>query len=73
MKLDLQYKINSDINQIRFLRENSFWYKYLNRSDSFYKNFIDDMKEKYKLKPSDKINKISDNIKMINNILDVFK
>ena len=73
MNLDIQYKIKSDIKQINFLRENSYWYKYLNRSSIYYKDFINDMKEKYKLKPSDKINKISKDIETINNILDVLK
>ena len=31
------------------------------------------MKEKYKLKPADKINKIMDNIQMVRTFLDVLK
>ena len=73
MKLDLQYKIKSDIKQINFLKENSYWYKYLNRSNIYYKDFLNDMKDKYKLKPSDRINKISKDIEILNNILDVLK
>ena len=73
MRLDTQYKINSDIKQISFLKENSYWYKYLNRSGYYYKDFLNDMKDKYKLKPSDKIDKISKDIEMINNIIDVLK
>ena len=56
-----------------FLRENSYWYKYLNRRGEYYKDFIEDMKEKYKLKPADKINKIMDNIQMVRTFLDVLK
>ncbi len=73
MQLEIQYKINSDINQINFLKENSYWYKYLNRSNNYYKDFLSDMKDKYKLKPIDKINKLSKDIEMINNFLDVLK
>ena len=73
MKIDIMMKINNDINQKRYLREHSYWYKYLNRSNIFYKDFINDMKDKYKLKPSDKINKISKEIEMINKILDILK
>ena len=73
MRLDTQYKINSDMKQISFLRENSYWYKYLNRSGIYYKDFLNDMKDKYKLKPSDRIDKISKDIEMINNIIDVLK
>lgn len=73
MTLELQYKINADYQQKKFLRENSFWYKYLNRHNNYYKNFLDDMKDKYKLKPSDKIAKAVDNINMINTFLEVLK
>ncbi len=73
MNLDLQYKIKADFNQIKFLRENSFWYKYLNRGDVYYKDFLSDMKDKYKMKPTDKIAKAVDNINMINSFLDVLK
>ena len=43
MNLNLQYKINQDPKQHQFLRENSYWYKYLNRSEIYYKDFIEDM------------------------------
>lgn len=73
MNLNLQYKIYQDPRQRQFLRENSYWYKYLNRNESYYKDFINDMKDKYKLKPSDKINKMVENIDMIRTFLDVLK
>ncbi len=73
MQLDLQYRIKQDEKQIMFLRENSYWYKYLNRNSSYYKEFIDDMKDKYKLKPTDKINKMMDNINMVRTFLDILK
>lgn len=73
MRLDIQYRIFEDPRQRMFLRENSYWYKYLNRRREYYKDFIEDMKEKYKLKPADKINKIMDNIQMVRTFLDVLK
>lgn len=73
MQLDLQYRIKQDEKQIMFLRENSYWYKYLNRNNKYYKEFIDDMKDKYKLKPTDKINKMMDNINMVRTFLDILK
>ena len=73
MNLNLQYKIYQDPKQHQFLRENSYWYKYLNRSESYYKDFINNMKDKYKLKPTDRINKMVDNINMISSFLDVLK
>ena len=73
MNLNLQYKINQDLRQKQFLRENSYWYKYLNRNEFYYKEFINDMKDKYKLKPTDKINKMVDNLNMVKTFLDVLK
>ena len=73
MNLSLQYKINQDKRLKQFLRENSYWYKYLNRSETYYKEFVNDMKDKYKLKPTDRLNKMVDNINMISSFLDVLK
>ena len=73
MQLETQFQINSDPRLKSFLKENSYWYKYLNRSNIYYKDFLNDMKDKYKLKPSDRINKISKDIEILNNILDVLK
>ena len=73
MSYDVQYKINSDINLQRFLRENSYWYKQLNRNSNNFKNFYEEMRVKYKLTTSDKINKTIENINMIQSFLDVLK
>ena len=73
MNLNLQYKIKQDPRQLQFLREYSYWYKYLNRSEEYYKDFISDMKDKYKLKPTDRINKMMDDINMFTTFLDVLK
>lgn len=63
--------VKRDPNLYQYLRENSYWYKYLNRDSAYYKQFLDDMKDKYKLKPTDKLNKIMDNIEMVRTFLDV--
>ena len=73
MNLNIQMKINSDPNQLKYLREYSYWYKYLNRSEAYYKDFLKAMKETYKLKPSDKLNQIVDNINMFKAFLEVLK
>ncbi len=73
MKLDIQMRINQDPIQKKFLRENSYWYKYLNRNPIYYKQFIDDMKDKYKLKTTDKLNKMMDNLEMVRTFLEVLK
>ena len=73
MSIDTIIKINNDPRQKQFLRENSYWYKYLNRSNIYYKDFITDMKNKYKLTPQDKLNKVINNINIINTFLEVLK
>ena len=73
MSLDILMHINNDPLQKQFLRENSYWYKYLNRSNIYYKDFIIDMKNKYKLTTQDKISKVINNINMLNTFLEVLK
>ena len=73
MSIDLQYRILSDKNLSNFLKDYSYWYKYLNRSDEYFSDFVYDMKDKYKLKASDKFNKMLDNINMLQTFLDVLK
>ena len=73
MTYNLQNRINSDINLKRFLRENSYWYKILNRNENSFLEFVEDMKVKYKLTTSDKINRTIDNIGMLQSFLEVLK
>lgn len=65
MSLDLQFKLKQNPLYIKFLREYSYWYKYLNRSDTYFKDFELEMKKIYKLNTSDKISKTLDTIEMI--------
>lgn len=73
MRLDIQFKINNDIMLSRFLKEYSYWYKYLNRDPKYFDDFILDMKDKYELKTSDKLNRLMNNINLIQSFIDVFK
>ncbi len=72
MDLSLQYKIKSNPNYIRFLRENSNWYKYLNRNPLYFFVFEKEMKTKYKLTTQDKLDRFSKNIDRISQIIDIF-
>lgn len=72
MNLYLQYKIKSNPNYIKFLRENSYWYKSLNRDPIFFNSFEEDMKVKYKLTVNDKINKFSKDLDKLSQIIDIF-
>ena len=73
MSYEIWYKIDSDINLKKFLRENSNWYKLLNRDSRNFNSFVNDMKVKYKLTTEDRIHKMVDNIGMIQSFLDVLK
>ena len=73
MTVELQLKINSDQRLKQFIRQYPNWYKLLNRNPYLYKDFVNDMKEKYKLTTSDKINKTIDNISMLQSFLEVLK
>ncbi len=73
MIYDIQRRIESDINLKKYLRENSNWYKRLNRNSASFPYFVEEMKVKYQLTISDKINKTIDNINMIQSFLDILK
>lgn len=73
MTTEIQLKINSDPRLISFIRENPIWYKRLNRNPDLFKEFTMDMKDKYKIKTSDKITKALNNISMLQAFLDVLR
>lgn len=73
MNIDIQMRINSDPRLKRFIRENSFWYKYLNRDPDNFRLFYNSMKDTYKLNTSDKISKTMENLSMIQSVLDIIK
>ena len=73
MTLDIQFKINSNINYQRFIRENPNWYKILNRDPLQFKNFELEVKDKYGLKVTDRLNRMLENIGTFQTFLDVLK
>ena len=73
MDVSVQFKLNENNLLHRYIRENSYWYKILNRNPSLISNMTDEMKDKYKLHTSDKIEEIGNKISMIESILKVFE
>ena len=73
MTVDVQLKISSDPRLKNFIRENPIWYKRLNRNPDLFRYFVSDMKDKYKLNPSDRLNKTLTNISMLQTFLDVLR
>ncbi len=66
-------KLEQDPKMAEYLKENSYWFKELNRNSDNYSAFIHAMKEKYHLKITDKISDAIDNIDMISGILETLK
>ena len=66
-------KLKNNPKMYEILKQNSYYIKLLNRDPNFYKTFLRDMKEKYKLRPTDKMNEVIDNIDLISNILETLK
>jgi hypothetical protein len=71
--VELQLKINSDPKLKMFIRQYPNWYKLLNRNPNLFKEFVNDMKEKYKITTADKLNKTFDSISMFQTFLEVLK
>ena len=73
MNLELQFKIKSNPLFIKYLHENSYWYKILNRDPNMFNDFINEVKKNYKLRPTDKINDALNTFEMISNIFTALK
>jgi len=71
MHLSIQFKIRSNPNYIRYLRENSHWYKILNRNPEAFSNFVEEMKIAYRLTPTDKLNDVLDKIKLVQSFMNI--
>lgn len=72
MRYDVKESIYKDENLLRCLRENSGWYKRLNRNENL-ENMVNEMKERYGLRFRDKVDKIGTGIDIINAFMNVTK
>lgn len=72
MRYDIREKLYSDPMLIKYIRENSIWYKYLSRGESIDK-MREEMKEKYGMRFKDKVDKISTGMDLINAFMNVTK
>ncbi|MDD3821699.1 MAG: YlbE-like family protein [Bacilli bacterium] len=71
MNLDIQFKIKANPNYQRYLRENSHWYKILNRHPEQFNYFAEEMKERYKLRTTDKIDDFLEKIKLVRKFMNI--
>ena len=73
MDIKTQMIVRSNPNLYRFLREESYWYKYLNRNPKYLKDMEQAMKNKYKLTAQDKLEKLNQSMGLIHSLMDVLK
>lgn len=73
MNLDTQFKLKNNPLYIKYLRENSHWYKALNREPNSFKLFEEELKVNYKLRPSDRLSQALDYIEMFETIMSTLK
>ncbi len=73
MQIYLQMQFRENAKSYRQLKENSYYFKELNRGLIDYKKFNEDMKIKYKERVTDKINNVVENMDLISSVLDVLK
>lgn len=73
MTVDVQFKLKSNPNYLKYLRENSKWYKTLNRNPESFTEFEKEVKEKYQLRPTDRISKALSAMEMIQAIMETMK
>lgn len=60
-------------NYYKYLKENSSWIRLIKRDDNKYKEFIKYVKEKYKLRVTDKVNNITNIVGVLSEVLSINK
>ncbi|MCI8778197.1 MAG: hypothetical protein HFI86_02465 [Bacilli bacterium] len=73
MTLDIQFKIKNNPYYQRYIRENSIWYKVLTRNPELFKEFEEKVKEEYKLRPTDRLERMFTTIEMIQSVIGSLK
>ncbi len=73
MDIKTQILVRTNPNIYRFLREESYWYKYLNRDPNYIKELEKAMKNKYRLTTEDRLEKINQSMNLIHNFMDILK
>ena len=69
MTIETQFKLKSNPLYIKYLHENSNWYKILNRNPDMFDKFIDEVKTNYKLRPSDRLDRALSTFEMLTTIM----
>lgn len=73
MNFNVQVEINNNPNYKKYLRENSYWYKNLNRNPNSIEKFKEEVKERYQLRTTDRLNNALKAIELIQNVVSTLK
>lgn len=73
MNIKIQFMLEANPYLKRYLREHSNYYKNIIRNPSFIRELEELMKKDYGLTLPNKLEKIKDNISMVNAFMDVLK
>lgn len=73
MNLETILKIKSNPMLQKYIRENSYWYKILNRNPNMINKMNEDMKKAYKLTFEDKIDDINSKMNLVRAFIDTLK
>lgn len=73
MTLDLQFKLKSNSLYIKYLHENSYWYKILNRNPEMFYEFVEKVKDDYHLRATDKLGDALSTIEMLSQVFSSLK
>lgn len=73
MNLETQFKINNNPMLRKYLHENSYWYKILNRNPKMINKMTEEMKKAYKLTFEDKIDDLNSKMNLIKGFMDALK
>ena len=71
MIMKVQYLLNNNPYLKKYLREHSFYYKEIIRNPNFVNELLNLMKKEYKLTISQKLDKIKQDISVINSVMEI--
>lgn len=69
MTLEVQFKIKNTPFLRQYIRENSYWYKILNRDPGKIRELEEEAKAAYKLRPTDRIQKLLETVDMVQTLM----
>ena len=69
MQLKVQFALKKNLHCLAYLHEHAIWYKILNRNPEKFRELNEIAREYYKLRPSDKIEKMVDTMSFVSNLM----